>query len=69
MKTLKAHVAHNVAPGSTVSTDEWLGYNRLAKGGYEHGTVNHSAEEYANGIHHMNSLEGHWSQFKHAVKG
>jgi DNA-directed RNA polymerase subunit RPC12/RpoP len=69
MKTLEAHVIHNVEPGTTVSTDEWKGYNRLASLGYAHGTVDHSAKEYVRGIHHTNTLEGHWSLFKRAVRG
>ncbi len=69
MGTLEAHVVHNVKPGTTVSTDEWNGYNKLEAKGYVHGTVNHSEEQWVNGTHHTNTLEGHWSQFKRAVRG
>lgn len=69
MKTLEAHVVHNVETGTTISTDEANGYNRLAEKGYVHGTVNHSAKQYVEGIHHTNTLEGHWSLFKRAVRG
>jgi transposase len=62
-------VVQNVAPGSTVSTDEWRGYNTLVDRGFMHGRVNHSAEEWVRGIHHTNTLEGHWSLFKRAVRG
>jgi transposase len=61
-------ITGNVAEGSTISTDEERAYGGL-KYGYEHGTVLHSAKEYVRGIHHVNSLESHWSLFKRAVAG
>jgi transposase len=67
-RTLVPIVRNHVLPGSTVSTDEWRGYHRLADT-YKHGHVTHSTKEYARGIHHVNSLEGHWSLFKRAVRG
>jgi transposase-like protein len=67
--TLEAHVIQNVEKGSTVSTDEWFGYSKLGDHGYVHGTVDHHSEQYVNGIHHTNTLEGHWSLFKRAVAG
>jgi transposase len=68
--TLEAHVFHNVQRGSTVSTDELVGYNRLrTHGPYDHGRVNHSAKEYVRGIHHTNTIEGHWSQLKRSIRG
>lgn len=66
--TLEQIVRENVAEGSTISTDEWTSYGHLSQR-YEHGTVNHSQEEYVRGIHHVNTLEGHWSHFKRAVLG
>src|SRR5579864_763572 len=66
--TLEPIVLENVVPGSTVSTDEHKSYGDL-KRTYTHGTVIHSAKEYVRGIHHVNSLESHWSLFKRAVKG
>jgi transposase-like protein/predicted RNA-binding Zn-ribbon protein involved in translation (DUF1610 family) len=67
--TLKPIVIGNVEPGATVSTDEWDGYNELTKEGYRHGSVKHSAKEYVNGIHHTNTIEGHWSLLKRAIRG
>lgn len=66
--TLEPIIRENVLPGTIISTDENAAYNDLRRG-YEHGTVVHSQEEYVRGIHHVNSLEGHWSHFKRAVKG
>ena len=68
--TLEAHVLHNVQRGSTVSTDEWAGYNRLGKDGpYDHGTVKHSEDEWVRGEHHTQTLDGHWSLLKRAIRG
>jgi hypothetical protein len=66
--TLEPIVFNNVDFESTISTDDWRGYNNL-KYGYQHGRVNHSAKEYVNGKHHVNSIEGHWSLLKRSIKG
>jgi len=67
--TIEPIVKKHVRRGTTVSTDEHGGYNDLHLLGLEHGTVKHSAKEYVNGIHHTNTIEGHWSHFKRAVRG
>jgi transposase-like protein len=54
-QTVAPIIAGNVAPGSTISTDEWPAYGMLAHSPYTHGTVNHSAEEWVRGIHHTNN--------------
>ncbi len=69
LSNLEKIVVENVAPGSTISTDEWAGYNTLSGHSFDHGRVNHSAKECVRGIHHVNTLEGHWSLFKRAVRG
>jgi len=66
--TLDPHVRRNVIPGSILSTDEWPGYNDL-KDAYDLGRVNHHSKEYVKGIHHVNSLEGHWSLLKRSIRG
>lgn len=67
--TLEPIVLENVQTGSVLSTDELLSYGDLKNSGYDHGTVVHSAKEYVRGIHHVNTLEGHWSLFKRAIAG
>jgi len=66
--TMQDIVHENVIPGTTVSTDEHPSYGALGRR-YVHGAVNHSAEEWVRGIHHTNTIEGHWSHFKRAVRG
>ena len=67
-QTLEPIVMENIAPGTIVSTDEAHVYAELGAV-YQHGIVTHSAGEYVRGIHHTNTIEGHWSLFKRAVRG
>jgi hypothetical protein len=69
MPTLKKVVLETVEPGTKVSTDEWPSYGLLNKHGYDHGTVNHRAYEFARGEHHTNGIESFWRLFKHSVRG
>lgn len=66
--TIEPIILEHVAEGTTVSTDMHGAYTNLG-GTYEHGAVDHKADEWVRGIHHTNTIEGHWSQFKRAVKG
>jgi transposase len=58
----------HVAEGTIISTDMHGAYANLSDT-YEHGAVDHRAEEWVRGIHHTNTIEGHWSHFKRAIKG
>lgn len=66
--TVEGIINENIVAGSTISTDEHRAYHGL-RFAYDHGTVNHSQEEYVRGIHHVNTLESHWSLFKRAIAG
>ena len=68
-KTLNPIIESNVEKSSTISSDEWHAYKNLSKQGYHHGTVEHGAEQYVNGIHHVNSIEGFWSRLKNSIRG
>jgi hypothetical protein len=67
--TLEGIVTENVAKGSTISTDDLTSYRDLPRSGYTHGAVKHSIKEYVRDVHHVNTLESHWSLFQRAVKG
>ncbi len=67
--TLERHILENIRSGSIISTDEWIAYRSLAKHGYTHGTVDHSVDQWVDGIHHTNTLEGFWSQIKRSIRG
>lgn len=67
-QTLEPIVTQNVVPGTVITTDEAYAYSDLGRA-YKHETIVHSAEEFARGVHHTNTIEGHWSLFKRAVRG
>ena len=54
---------------SLIATDENGAYNRLAKQGWPHKSVNHERGEYVVGAVHTNTIEGFWSIFKRGVVG
>jgi len=66
--TLEPIITENVVEGSTMTTDGHGAYKGLSRY-YVHETVNHDATEYVRGIHHPNSIEGHWSLLKRAIRG
>jgi transposase len=59
----------NIKVGSSVYSDEWMGYKRLENFGYEHKHVNHSKFEWSKGDTHTNSIEGYWSNLKKSIFG
>ena len=69
IKTLLPLVTDNVAKGSTISSDDWKAYRKLAKHGYTHGRVKHQKQQWRHGIHHTNAIEGYWSQLKRSIRG
>jgi transposase-like protein len=64
---LQAEIRRNVAPGSTVYTDQLLSYKGL-DADYVHEVINHS-EEYVRGHVHTNGIENFWSLFKRVIYG
>ncbi len=68
-KTIKKHVDAKVVAGTVISTDEAPCYQFLEKDGFEHGTVCHEHDEWVNGIHHTNTIEGFWSRLKNSIRG
>jgi len=66
-ETLQNEILANVKYGSTVYTDQAVGYDCL-KRKYVHDTVNH-AETYVKGHVHTNGLENFWSLMKRNLTG
>jgi transposase-like protein len=66
--TLEPIVLSHVAQGSTVYTDEHLGYRSLAHS-FDHQTVRHSAKEYVRGDAHTNSIESVWALLSRQIVG
>lgn len=73
MDTLRKVVLKNVEPGATVSTDELMSYGLLEGDGYKHGSVCHSAKEWAfydfrhDATHHTQHVESFWRLFKKSI--
>lgn len=67
--TLTPHITDHIARGSTVSSDTYAAYKSLHTSGYIHGTVDHGNEQWVNGIHHTNTIEGFWSRLKTSIRG
>jgi len=65
--TLQNQILREVKPGSTVYTDEWIGYNAL-KNEFVHDVVNH-VKGYVEGNVHTNGIENFWSLLKRTLKG
>ncbi len=66
-KTLHALVREHVEPGSSLSTDDCIGYWGLHKD-YVHQIVDH-AETYVDGQVHTNGIENFWSLLKRGLHG
>lgn len=54
--------------GSKVYTDEWKSYKGLSKK-YDHSIVNHSAEQFVDGLVHTNNIESFWALLKRGLTG
>ena len=63
-------VRTNVRRESRFMTDEGRHYVNLGKEFAEHGSVEHTADEYVrDGYIHTNTVEGYYSIFKRGMKG
>ena len=62
--TLEKAVDELIAPGSTVRTDGWRGYNGLSKKGFHHVVINHAEQEPGEDstplVHRIASLLKRW---------
>jgi transposase-like protein len=69
-ETLETFIYQTISTDvSLLATDEHKGYFDLPRGGYKHGTVNHSRKKYVVGAIHTNTIEGFWSLVKRGVIG
>jgi len=66
-RTLGPLIREHVDQGTSLYTDEWLGYDGL-KGEYDHEVINH-AESYVKGLVHTNGMENFWSLLKRGLHG
>lgn len=67
--TLVPFMAKSVDRSATLFTDEFPSYDTMERLGYKHLRINHSAQVYATGNVHTNSIEGFWSLVKRGIGG
>jgi transposase len=67
--SLMPQIEKRVLPESVVYTDEWRGYGRLERSGYEHRRIHHAQEIWVMGDVHTNTIEGFWSLVKRGIAG
>ncbi|HLX91810.1 MAG TPA: IS1595 family transposase [Puia sp.] len=67
--SFKDVVRLNVDKSATIATDSHLSYQGLDQEFAAHGTVNHTINEFRNGIFYTNSVEGFFSLFKRTIFG
>ena len=69
-KTLHAFIGRAIRDeAEAIYTDDLKSYLGICDDDTRHETVNHSAEEWAVGDVHTNSIEGVWSLFKRSIVG
>lgn len=64
---LHGFIGENVQAGSTVNTDEHVGYRGLKN--FKHEVIRHSFREYVVGQSHTNTIESFWALFKRGYMG
>jgi transposase len=68
--TLLPLIKKYVAPKSEIMSDDYSVYKKvIAKYGYKHKVINHTAGKYVNGRIYTNTIESVWSQAKRTIRG
>ncbi len=61
-KTLQAVIRGRIEPNTVIHSDGWRGYDGLVDVGFDkHFRVNHSGNQFADGMNHINGIESFWS--------
>ncbi len=61
-KTLQAVIRGRIEPNTVIHSDGWRGYDGLVDVGFDkHFRVNHSDNQFADGMNHINGIESFWS--------
>src|SRR5947209_6113922 len=67
--TLQAIIRGRITPETVIHSDGWRGYDGLVDVGYsKHFRVEHGANEFARGTHHINGIESFWSYAKRRLQ-
>lgn len=68
-RVLLPAIKNGIEQGSTIYSDQWRAYDTLGYRGYDHQVVNHSEQQYVNGVIYTQNIENVWSQLKRSVYG
>lgn len=68
-RVLLPKIQQDIAPETTIYSDEWGVYRSLKNMNYSHTSINHSKLEWARDEAHTNTIEGFWSQLKRSISG
>lgn len=70
-KTLLTHAVTHIVPRATVYTDEFGAYKglRYTSHQFDHQTIRHKEDRWADGDIHTNTVEGLWSLLKRGIRG
>ena len=66
--TLRSTIRRTVTPASIVYTDDYPGYDGIARL-YTHNTINHTHRVYVDGAVHTQTIEGFFSLVKNGIRG
>jgi transposase len=67
--TLQGVIRGHITPDTVIHSDGWRGYDGLVDIGFDkHFRVNHGANEFARGEHHINGIESFWSYAKRRLQ-
>jgi hypothetical protein len=68
-ESLTSFVTTNIAPGTTIVTDMWRGYNDVKNNNFEHLKINHSINfvDPINKEIHTNTIERAWRSVKEYI--
>jgi transposase len=64
-----AELRQHINPDSILYTDDWVAYKPLAREGYDHRVINHSAGSYVEGDIYTNTIEGFFGNMKTGMRG
>lgn len=67
--TLWTEIQKTVEKGSTLYTDDHGAYRKIERKGYQHQALNHSANQYVDGMAHTNGIESVWAVLKRGIEG
>ena len=68
-RVLLPEIYSKVKQETSIYSDEWKAYKKLARYGYKHASIKHSQWQWADGDVCTNTIEGYWSQLKRSIRG